>query len=224
MSSSTVRWGGLAAMVGGALGIILTPPFAVASAFSYPGGTEDLPSWTRWVIAVFPLDFASGERVYFTYGRLYFLTLLPELWDCMLCADCAAVDPALSKNGASDCSWSACGSRSWGSSPTTGPVRPRILGGVCRDSHLDGELHIAGRRVAEIKGRSPPGGLHHDRGERGNHPGYSLDPPHPQRLLAVLPCCLGRPRLRSLVRKGRNGRGERACEMTEGARKCCRRV
>ncbi len=75
-----IRWGGLAAMLGGTLGVILTPPFAVASAFSYPGGAEDLPLWALWVKAAFPLDFASGERVYYTYGRLYFLTLLPELW------------------------------------------------------------------------------------------------------------------------------------------------
>ena len=67
-------------MLGGALGIILTPAFAVASAFSYPGGAEDLPFWARWVKAMFPLDFASGSQVYFTYGRLYFLTLPPELW------------------------------------------------------------------------------------------------------------------------------------------------
>jgi hypothetical protein len=67
-------------MLGAALGIILTPAFAVASAFSYPGGAEDLPFWAQWVKAVFPLDFASGSQVYFTYGRLYFLTLLPELW------------------------------------------------------------------------------------------------------------------------------------------------
>ena len=79
-SSNFIRWAGLAAMLGAALGIILTPAFVVASAFSYPGGAEDLPSWTRLVTAVFPLDFASGSQVYFTYGRLYFLTVLPELW------------------------------------------------------------------------------------------------------------------------------------------------
>lgn len=79
-SRGNTRWGGLAAMLGGTLGVISTPPFAVASAFSYPGGAEDLPFWASWVKAAFPLDFASGERVYFTYGRLYFLTLLPELW------------------------------------------------------------------------------------------------------------------------------------------------
>lgn len=67
-------------MLGGALGIILTPPFAVASAFSYPGGAEDLPFWAQWVKAMFPLDFASESRVYYTYGRLYLLTVLPELW------------------------------------------------------------------------------------------------------------------------------------------------
>ncbi len=79
-SSNFIRWAGLAGLLSGALGIILTPPFAVASAFSHPGGAEDLPFWAPWVIAVFPLDFASGSQVYFTYGRLYFLTVLPELW------------------------------------------------------------------------------------------------------------------------------------------------
>jgi hypothetical protein len=79
-SSNLIRWAGLAAMLGAALGIILTPAFVVASAFSYPGGAEDLPFWAWWVKAAFPLDFASGEQVYFTYGRLYLLTVLPELW------------------------------------------------------------------------------------------------------------------------------------------------
>ena len=81
MSSDLIRWAGPAAMLAAALGIILTPAFAVASAFSYPGGVENLPSWARLVTAVFPpLDFASDEQVYFTYGRMYFLTVLTELW------------------------------------------------------------------------------------------------------------------------------------------------
>ena len=79
-SPNLIRWAGLAGLLAGACGIVLTPPFALASAFSYPGGAEDLPFWAQWVKAAFPLDFASGERVYFTYGRVYFLTLLPELW------------------------------------------------------------------------------------------------------------------------------------------------
>ncbi len=79
MSSNLIRWSGLAAMLGAALGIILTPPFVVASAFSSPGGAEDLPLWAGWVRVMFPLDFASAEQVYNTYGRVYFLTVLPEL-------------------------------------------------------------------------------------------------------------------------------------------------
>ncbi len=79
-SSNLTRWAGLAAMLGAALGIVLTPPFAVASTFSYPGGAEDLPFWAWPVKAIFPLDLASGERVYFTYGRVYFVSVLPELW------------------------------------------------------------------------------------------------------------------------------------------------
>ncbi len=79
MSSNVTRWSGLAAMLGAALGIVLTPPFVVASAFSYPGGVEDLPFWAGWVKATFPLSFASAEQVYNTYGRVYFLTVLLEL-------------------------------------------------------------------------------------------------------------------------------------------------
>lgn len=78
-SPDLIRCSGLAAMLGAALGIILTPPFVVASAFSYPGGAADLPVWAGWVRVVFPLDFAPAEQVYNTYGRVYFLTVLPEL-------------------------------------------------------------------------------------------------------------------------------------------------
>lgn len=79
MSSSTVRWGGLAAVLGGALGIMLTPPFAYASFLAY-GGSAAPPFWAPWTEAVFPLGFASEGQVYYTYGRVYFLSVLPELW------------------------------------------------------------------------------------------------------------------------------------------------
>lgn len=79
-SSNLIRWSGLAAMVGGVLGVVLTPPFAVASALASPEGAGVLPFWAQWVKAVFPFDFASEGQVYNTYGRVYFLTVLPELW------------------------------------------------------------------------------------------------------------------------------------------------
>ena len=78
MSPNLVRWGGLAAMTGGVLGIALTFPFALAYDLVY-GAYGDRPFWSGPAEALYPLYFASGERVYYTYGRLYFLTLLPEL-------------------------------------------------------------------------------------------------------------------------------------------------
>ena len=78
MSSGVIRWSGLAAMVGGILGAVLTFPFALAYDLAFPGNGA-FPFWNPLAQALFPLDFASGEQVYYTYGRLYFLTLLPEL-------------------------------------------------------------------------------------------------------------------------------------------------
>lgn len=60
------------------MGIVLTPPFALAYSLAFEGYAE-LPFWTEPVEALYPLNFSYGERVYYTYGRLYFLTLLPEL-------------------------------------------------------------------------------------------------------------------------------------------------
>jgi hypothetical protein len=78
MSSNLVRWSGLAALFGGVLGIVLTPPFALAYDLAF-GAYADFPFWSDPVEALYPLYFSPGERVYYTYGRLYFLTLLPEL-------------------------------------------------------------------------------------------------------------------------------------------------
>ena len=79
MSSVLVRFSGLAAILGGVLGIVLTPAFALAYSLAFEG-YADLPFWSEAVKALYPLDFSYGERVYYTYGRLYFLTLLPELF------------------------------------------------------------------------------------------------------------------------------------------------
>jgi hypothetical protein len=65
-------------MLGGVLGAVLTIPFALAYDLAFPG-YGSLPFWSPLAQALFPLDFAYGERVYYTYGRLYFLTLPPEL-------------------------------------------------------------------------------------------------------------------------------------------------
>ncbi len=78
MSPGLIRWSGLTAMLGGVLGVVLTPPFALAYDLAF-SGYADLPFWTPLAEALFPLDFTSGEQVYYTYGRLYFLTLPPEL-------------------------------------------------------------------------------------------------------------------------------------------------
>lgn len=78
MSASVARWIGLAAILGGVLGAVLTPPFALAYTLAFEG-YADLPFWSRPVQILYPLDFSYGERVYCTYGRLYFLTLIPEL-------------------------------------------------------------------------------------------------------------------------------------------------
>jgi hypothetical protein len=76
--SNLVQWSGLAALFGGVLGIVLTPPFALAYSLAFEG-YADLPFWSDPIEALYPLNFSYGERVYYTYGRLYFLTLLPEL-------------------------------------------------------------------------------------------------------------------------------------------------
>ena len=99
--SNLMRWAGLVAMLGGALGILLTPPFAYASFLAYARSATP-PFWAPWTEAVFPLGFASEGHVYYTYGRAYFLTVLPELWGSTPCADCAVVGQVLSKHGPSE--------------------------------------------------------------------------------------------------------------------------
>ena len=79
MSSVLVRFSGLAAILGGVLGIVLTPAFALAYSLAFEG-YSDLPFWSEPVKALYPLDFSYGERVYYAYGRVYFLSLLPELF------------------------------------------------------------------------------------------------------------------------------------------------
>ena len=69
------RLGGWAAMVGGVLALLLTPPFA--SAYVGWAGESPTPLINTLRSAVAPLlGFASVDAVYQTYGRLYLLAAL----------------------------------------------------------------------------------------------------------------------------------------------------
>ncbi len=65
------------AAAGGLLGIALTLPFAYASYLNTGGPT---PWWRPPVEAVFPFQFGSVATVYRSYGRIYLLPMLLELW------------------------------------------------------------------------------------------------------------------------------------------------
>jgi hypothetical protein len=76
-----LAWAGLAAVVGGVLAILLTPPFASAYFAAYPG-FEVPPFWIAWLRpALAPwLTFAPPITVYNLYGRVYeivYLLFLP---------------------------------------------------------------------------------------------------------------------------------------------------
>lgn len=76
-SSHLIRWGGLAAMGGSVLGIVVAP--VITSAYSMTeGGTEQVPPWEPTFSNLFgPLfEFASPEGLYATYGKLYFVVFL----------------------------------------------------------------------------------------------------------------------------------------------------
>ena len=81
-SSNWIRRGGLAAMVGGILGILCSPFYALAY-FATEDGTESLeaPWVAAWAGALRPilepfLTFAPPEDVYLTYGKLLTLVFL----------------------------------------------------------------------------------------------------------------------------------------------------
>jgi hypothetical protein len=83
MSSPTMtRWSGLAALLGGVLGIVLFPFHALAW-FATPDGAQALntPWVAAWTAAVKPilaplLTFALPDTVYQTYGRITVLVTL----------------------------------------------------------------------------------------------------------------------------------------------------
>ncbi|MCA1718134.1 MAG: hypothetical protein LC781_15380 [Actinobacteria bacterium] len=82
MSSKWTRRGGLAAMLGGIVGILYAPFYALAY-FATPDGAESLeaPWVAAWAGAVRPaleplLIFAPPEVVYLTYGKFFSLMVL----------------------------------------------------------------------------------------------------------------------------------------------------
>lgn len=82
MSSKWTRRGGLAAMLGGIVGILYAPFYALAY-FATPDGAESLeaPWVAAWAGAIRPileplLTFAPPEAVYLTYGKCFSLMVL----------------------------------------------------------------------------------------------------------------------------------------------------
>ena len=80
-NSFITKWGGLLAILGGTLGVILTP--FMVSIWNYEGGI--VPWADKWIFyRIFgpileeagALTFAPAHIVYYTYGRLYFLVYL----------------------------------------------------------------------------------------------------------------------------------------------------
>lgn len=77
MSSKHIRWGGLAAMLGGIVGILYAPFYALAY-FATEDGAESLeaPWVAAWAGVLRPaleplLTFAPPEVVYLTYGKCF---------------------------------------------------------------------------------------------------------------------------------------------------------
>lgn len=70
--TTQARWAGAAAVVGGLVAVVLTPPFATAFFLAYPG-ENTLPFWFDGVEDRLGslITFDSPIPVYETYGRLY---------------------------------------------------------------------------------------------------------------------------------------------------------
>ena len=73
--SNLTRWSGLAAMLGGVLGIVLAPVATSASFVAYGGSP---PSWVSPLRPALDalLAFATPAEVYATYGKVFFLVFL----------------------------------------------------------------------------------------------------------------------------------------------------
>lgn len=65
----SMRWAGLAAVLGGLTAIVLTPPFATAYFLAFPG-EDALPFWFASLEPRLT-SISSGDGVYGTYGRVY---------------------------------------------------------------------------------------------------------------------------------------------------------
>lgn len=77
MSSDLIRWGGPAAVLGGALGIAVAP--VITSAYSRAEeGAGQAPPWEPILGDLLSLLFTFGSpaTVYATYGKLYFLVFV----------------------------------------------------------------------------------------------------------------------------------------------------
>ena len=81
-TSNLIRWGGLAAMVGGALGILYSPFYALAHFATEDGASSLEAPWVAaWAGVVRPilepfLTFAPPDAVYLTYGKLFLFVVL----------------------------------------------------------------------------------------------------------------------------------------------------
>lgn len=75
-SSNLIRWGGLAAMLGGIVGVLYSPFYALAYFATKEGASSLEAPWVAaWAGAVRPilepfLTFAAPEVVYLTYGKV----------------------------------------------------------------------------------------------------------------------------------------------------------
>lgn len=81
-STTLIRWGGLSAMVGGAVGILYSPFYALAYFATEDGAASLQAPWVAaWAGAIRPLlepflTFAQPEVVYLTYGKFFSLMIL----------------------------------------------------------------------------------------------------------------------------------------------------
>ncbi len=81
-SSNLIRWGGLAAVLGGVVGILYSPFYALAYFATEEGASSLEAPWVAaWAGALRPilepfLTFASPEVVYLTYGKFFSFVIL----------------------------------------------------------------------------------------------------------------------------------------------------
>lgn len=73
-----IRWGGLVAMLGGVLAMILTPFATFAGSLAGPARTYPEMSWAKLIEPLVTpfLGFGTHGEVYATYGKVFFLVYL----------------------------------------------------------------------------------------------------------------------------------------------------